>query len=79
MVKSGMATSGSLISYGVDLLDMFKRAAGYVDRIFGGEAPGNLPIQLPEKFELVINKNTANLLGLVIPPELTVRADVVID
>jgi putative tryptophan/tyrosine transport system substrate-binding protein len=74
-----MAASGSLISYGIDLLDMFKRAAGYVDRIFGGEAPGNLPIQLPEKFELVINKTTANLLGLVIPPQLIVRADEVIE
>lgn len=74
-----MAASGGLLSYGIDLLDMFKRTAGYVDRIFGGETPSNLPIQLPEKFELVINKKTANSLGLAIPPMLLVRSDEVIE
>lgn len=74
-----MAVSGGLISYGIDLLEMFRRAAGYVDRILHGEAPSNLPIQLPERFELVINKKIATSLGLAIPPNLLVRADEVIE
>jgi putative ABC transport system substrate-binding protein len=72
-------TAGGLISYGPDSVDQFRLAAGYVDRILRGEKPGNLPVQAPTKYELVINLKTAKALGLTVPDKLLVAADEVIE
>jgi len=74
-----MAASGSLVSYGVDVVDLFRRGASYVDRILRGAKPADLPVQAPTKYELVVNLNTAKAIGLTVPTTLLARADGVIE
>ena len=68
-----------MLSYGPDLVDNWRRAATYVDRILRGEKPGDLLVQLPTKFEMIVNRKTATALGLAIPPSILLRADEVIE
>ena len=76
---SSFVKGGGLISYGPDLVDQFRRAAAYVDRILKGEKPANLPVQAPTKYETVLNVRTAKSLGLEVPSSLLVRADEVLE
>jgi putative ABC transport system substrate-binding protein len=73
------ATGGGLVSYGADTGDIFRRAAGYIDRILKGSNPAELPVQTPTKFQLVVNLKTAKALGLDLPPLMVARADEVIE
>ena len=70
---------GGLVSYGPDLVDQYRQAAGYVDRLLRGEKPADLPIQAPAKYETVVNLQTAKALGLTMPSSVIARADVVIE
>jgi putative ABC transport system substrate-binding protein len=73
------AREGGLLSYGVDQGDILRRAATYVDRILRGAKPGDLPVQFPTKFKMVVNLKTAKALGLAVPPSILLRADEVIE
>jgi putative ABC transport system substrate-binding protein len=75
----GSVARGGLISYGPDVLDSFRRAAAYVDRILKGEKPGDLPVQAPTRYVLAVNLKTAKTLGLDLPGPLLSRADEVIE
>jgi putative ABC transport system substrate-binding protein len=77
--QSDFVRDGGLLSYGVDLVDIYRRAASYVDRILRGAKPGDLPVQFPVKYEMAVNLKTAKALGLVVPPSIMLRADEVIE
>jgi putative ABC transport system substrate-binding protein len=77
--QSDFAREGGLLSYGADQVDTFRRAASYVDRILRGEKPGDLPVQFPTKFEMVLNIKTARALDLAVPPSILLRATEVIE
>ena len=68
-----------MLSYGVDRVEAWRRAPSYVDRILRGAKPGDLPVQFPTKFEMVVNLKTAKALGLTVPPSIRLRADEVIE
>ena len=68
-----------MLSYGADLIDPFRRAASYVDRILRGEKLGDLPVQFPTKFEMILNRKAATALGLAVPPSILLRAGEVIE
>jgi putative ABC transport system substrate-binding protein len=78
-IQSDFARDGGLLSYGGDPVDLYRRAACYVDRILCGAKPAELPVQFPTKFEMAVNRKTATALGLEVPLSILVRADEVIE
>jgi putative ABC transport system substrate-binding protein len=76
---SSFAKDGGLLSYGPDVVDLWRRTPTYVDRILRGEKPGDLPVQFPTKFEMVVNLKTAKALDLTVPQSILLRADEVIE
>jgi putative ABC transport system substrate-binding protein len=77
--QSEFVKDGGLLSYGADRVDTFRRSASYVDRILRGEKPGDLPVQFPTKFEMVVNLKTAKALGLTVPQSILLTADELIE
>ena len=77
--QSYFTRDGGLLSYGNERVNIFRRAATYVDRILRGEKPGDLPVQLPVKYEMVLNLKTAKALGLAVPPSILLRTTEVIE
>ena len=77
--NAAFVRDGGLLSYGVDAVDLFRRAASYVDRILRGAKPSELPVQLPSKFEMAVNLKTAKALGLTVPQSILLRADEIIE
>jgi putative ABC transport system substrate-binding protein len=77
--QSPFARDGGLLSYGPDVVDTFRRAASYVDRILRGAKPGDLPVQFPTKFEMIVNLRIAKALGLAVPPSILLRATEIVE
>jgi putative tryptophan/tyrosine transport system substrate-binding protein len=78
-METGFVAAGGLISYGPNLAEMFRRSADYLDKILRGAKPDDLPVELPTKFETILNLKTAKALGLTVPPSILLRADEVIE
>ena len=78
-IQSDFARDGGLLSYGPDVVDIWRRAASYVDRVLRGAKPGDLPVQFPVKYEMAVNLKTAKALGLTVPQSMLLRADEVIE
>jgi putative ABC transport system substrate-binding protein len=78
-MRSEIVRDGGLVSYGVNQVEIWRRAAAYIDRILRGANPGDLPVQFPAKYEMVVNLKTAKALGLTVPQSILLSADEVIE